>query len=165
MSTTQRPQLFRLVFPAAVLAGLVCPAAGQSGPKAAAAKEQEAVTLKNAYVLMAIADHDYDGHRVKAMHEVEEAIKRIDHTLMKDGGKGNQVVVTEDEIATAKAAFKAKHEGKHHEGQGHSDVELREARELLVKVHETLGASKKHPKAHDHVAKAIKDLDVALKIR
>ena len=105
MPTMFRPQLFRLVFPAALLAGLVFTGFGQSRsqPKTAGAKIEEAAVLKNAYILMAMGDHDYDGHRVKAMHHVHEAIKFLDHTIMKNGTKGEKIVATEDEIDTARA--------------------------------------------------------------
>jgi hypothetical protein len=157
-----KPSFFAV--PAVVLA-LAAVAQSKPSPKAEAVKLTEAAELKNAHVLMAMADHDYDGLRVKAMGEVEEAIKKIDHTVLKKGTKGEKVVATEEEIATARAAFEARHQGKHHEGQAASDAQLREAREILIRVHESLAPKKHHAKAREHVGAAIKHLDSALKVR
>lgn len=163
---TLRPFSFQLAVPAALLAGLMFTGAGQSRsePQSPAAKVQEVNVLKNAYVLLAMGDHDYDGHRVKAMHAVEEAIKKLDHSIMKDGTNGQKVVATEDEIKTARAAYHARQQGKVHEGQAMSDLQMREAGQLLAKVHESLPA-KKHAKAKEHVGHAIKEVEIALSKR
>jgi hypothetical protein len=62
-------------------------------------------TLDDAYATLAQADHDYKGHRVWAMKQIELAVKEL-------GGKisGN---------------------GKGHEPQGTSDAQLRAAQVLL----------------------------------
>jgi predicted MPP superfamily phosphohydrolase len=157
------PKPSLLLVPAVILAFAT---GGQSrpNPKAEAVKVQEAAVLKDAYVLMAMSNHDYDGLRVKAMAQVEEAIKKLDHSVLKDGTKGQKVVATEEEIATARTAFEERHKGKVHETQGLSDAQMREAREILIKVHELLPA-KKHAKASEHVGNALKHVDTALKIR
>jgi cytochrome c556 len=159
----------RFIVAAAALAGLLVAGDGQTrqpGNKAAKAqaKIQEMADLKTAYILMAMGDHDYDGHRVKAMGQVEEAIKKLDHTVMKDGTNGQKVVALDEEIGTARAAFIAKHQGKVHEGQWASDLQLKEAREVLMKVKESLPQAK-HPKPHEHIQNAIKQVDIALSKR
>jgi hypothetical protein len=158
--------LFRIDAPAALLAGLLFTSIGQSGPpgKSAEVKVQEAAALKDAYILMAMGDHDYDGHRVKAMHHVAETIKLLDHSVMKNGNKGEKIVATEEEISTARAAYIAKHEGKKHEGQAQSDAQMREALQLLGKVREAV-AQHKHPKVKENVGEAIKHVEIALKVR
>lgn len=158
---------------AAVFAGLLFVGDGQSrqppgkpADKQAkqAVKVQEAVTLKDAYVLIAMADHDYDGHRVKAMGHVEHAIKRLDDSIMKNGTNGQKVIAAQDEIAVARAKFLAKQRGPLPEGQKLSDLQMREALQLIAKVH---GASavQKQPKVHEHVGNAIKQINIALAIR
>ena len=73
-------------------------------------------------------------------------------------------MATEEEIATARTAFVAKHQGKLHEGQVHSDVQMREALQLLANVRSTV-ANQKHAKAKENVSEAIKHVEIALKIR
>jgi hypothetical protein len=41
--------------------------------------------LRKAYVLLAGANHDYDGHRVKAMGAVNAAAKILEGSLVKKG--------------------------------------------------------------------------------
>ncbi len=163
MPMTLRPLSSRFAVPAALVVGLILANADQSRsePQSPAVKVQEVSVLKNAYILMAMGDHDYDGHRVKAMHQVEEAIKKLDHSIMKDGSKGQKVVATDDEIKAARAEFHARQQGKVHEGQEMSDLQMREAGQLLAKVHESLTA-KKHAKVKEHVNKAVKEVEVAL---
>jgi cob(I)alamin adenosyltransferase len=62
-------------------------------------------TLDAAYATLAQADHDYKGHRVRAMKQIEQAVKELGGTI---SGKG-----------------------KGHEPQGTSDAQLRAAQELL----------------------------------
>jgi hypothetical protein len=160
------PNAFRLTIAAALLTGLSGASNGQARPtpKAEAAKVQEAAVLKDAYILMAMGDHDYNGHRAKAMKQTEEAIKILDHSIMKDGTKGEKIVAAKEEIAAAREAFIAKHQGKLHEAQAISDAQMREAGKLLVKAHEAL-TQKKHSKVREHVNAAIKDVEAALKTR
>jgi hypothetical protein len=79
--------------------------------KASAAKETiandsaEAGLLRQAYALLSVADHDYKGHRVRAMKQIEAAGKVLGISLRGDG--------------------------KVHEPQGTSDAQLRSAEALL----------------------------------
>jgi hypothetical protein len=68
----------------------------------------EAALLQQAYGLLATADHDYNGNRIKAMKEIEAAAKILGVSLHGDG--------------------------KVREAQGASDAQLRSARDLLVKA-------------------------------
>jgi hypothetical protein len=61
--------------------------------------------LDDAYATLAQADHDYKGHRVKAMKQIELAIQEL-------GGKISG-------------------KGRGHESQGTSDAQLRAAQGLL----------------------------------
>src|SRR5580692_781446 len=41
--------------------------------------------LKQTYHILKIADHDYDGHRVKAMHSIENACDKLGSNIRGDG--------------------------------------------------------------------------------
>jgi len=56
----------------------------------------EAGMLRQAYHILATGDHDYKGHRVKAMHAVEAAGKLLGLNLRGDD-KDHQVQVLSDE--------------------------------------------------------------------
>ncbi len=72
----------------------------------------EAGMLQNAYLILATGDHDYKGHRVKAMHQIEAAAKLLGMKLSGDA--------------------------KDKQPQPLSDAKLREAQGLLQNV---LGAA------------------------
>ena len=75
--------------------------------------------LREAYVTLAKADHDYKGHRVEAMKQIEAAAKLLATDLRGDG--------------------------KGHEKQGVSDEQLRAARGILEQAR---GALKGKPLKH-----------------
>jgi len=163
----------RLAALTAAFAGLLFAGDGRSraqpGKAAAKAKQaevkvKEAAVLKKAYILLAMGDHTYDGHRVKAMAQVEEAIKILDRSVMATGTKGQKVVAAQQEVAAARAAFIAKHQGIVHESQAASDLQLREAARLLAEVRPAL-VNHKQPKVREHVDHAIKQVEIALAIR
>ena len=92
-----RAQMRVVVTPTAALAGGMIPNAGV-----------EAGMLRQAYGLLATANHDYNGNRAKAMREVEAAAKHLGVSLRGDG--------------------------KVREFQGASDAQLRSAQALLVQA-------------------------------
>ena len=98
----------------------------------------EAQALTSAYLILATGDHDYKGHRVRAMHQIEAAGKLLGMDLVGDA-KDRQTQVL-------------------------SDDKMREARGLLETV---LGAAevKGQPRISKHIAEAINQIDVALSIR
>ena len=63
------------------------------------------ITLDDAYATLAQANHDYKGHRARAMKQIEAAVKELGGAI---SGKG-----------------------KGHEPQGTSDAQLRAAQSLL----------------------------------
>jgi len=94
--------------------------------------------LVHAYRLLKGADHDYDGHREAAMKEIREAGNKLGLTLEGDEVKG--------------------------ERQWRSDKRLAEARRLLRESRDKLEV-RDRDKAAANVEHAIKELDVALKIK
>jgi hypothetical protein len=91
--------------------------------------------LVHAYVLLKHANHDYGGHRVKAMEHVEAAGKALNLKLQGDA--------------------------KEHERQWKSDQMLSEARSLLSHARGAFEA-KDLDRAAVHVDKAIEEIDRAL---
>jgi len=80
-------------------------------------------TLDDAYATLAQANHDYKGHRVKAMKQIELAVQEL-------GGKISG-------------------KGKGREPQGTSDAQLRAAQSLLQQV---LGGLSSKPLKHVNAA-------------
>jgi hypothetical protein len=98
----------------------------------------EAGMLQNAYLILATGDHDYNGHRVRAMHQIEAAAKLLGMNLSGDA--------------------------KDKQSQPLSDAKLREAQGLLQNV---LGASevKNEKRVTKHITEAINQINIALSIR
>jgi hypothetical protein len=107
-------------------------------PFAQAVDFSEARALTGAYLILATGDHDYEGHRVKAMHQIEAAGKLLGMDLAGDAKDRQQQVLSDDK--------------------------LREARGMLETV---LGAAevKDQPRISKHITEAINQIDVALSTR
>ena len=94
--------------------------------------------LHRAYRILASGDHDYKGHRAKAMDEVKKAAELLGTDLRGDDkDKTNQAL---------------------------SDDRLREARGLLENVRNSSDV-KKEKRVDRHINAAIKQIDEALKVR
>jgi hypothetical protein len=108
-------------------------------PRAEAAVKQ----LHEIKLLLESADHDYKGHRVAAIREINAAIRDLGGHAKGTGGGGNR------------------------EPQTLSDEQLKTAVADLAAIEKNLGAST-HPQAATAaaaVAAAIKELNIALMIR
>jgi predicted negative regulator of RcsB-dependent stress response len=94
--------------------------------------------LAHAYYLLKTADHDYKGHKAKAIHEIEQA--------------GHEIGM--------------KFEGhiSDHERQLKSDEQISAASGLLRDARDKMEASDRD-KAATHLQKAIEEVDAALKAR
>ena len=121
--------LFRFLAPVLILA-----LALTTGLSLNAQPAPPANLLRQAYVTLSMADHDYKGHRVEAMKQIEAAAKLLRADIRGDG--------------------------RGHEKQGVSDEQLRIARGMLEQARAELGG-----KALKHVDRAIKQINIALKIR
>jgi len=98
----------------------------------------EAKALTRAYLILATGDHDYKGHRVKAMHQIEAAAKLLGVELG-GGAKDRQKQVL-------------------------SDDKLRDTRGLLEIVLNSAEV-KAQPRISKHISEAIDQINVALSIR
>jgi hypothetical protein len=112
----------------------------KNAPAASSSKQQtpaEIQTLQQAYSLLEAADHDYQGHRAKAMHHIAVAC-RILGSSEKGDGHGD-------------------------EAQSQSDGQLQQAQSLLQGVESTIASSNAH--AGKQVTEAIQELTTALSIK
>ena len=138
-------------------------AAGVAAAKQAV-KLDEIAALKSAKKMLEGANHDYKGHRAKAVHAIHEAIVELEHHK----GTGKHVPAN-PAVAAAKAKEHAAEKAanaatpKVHEAQLASDVQVKTAQQLLLQVHAALSTGN-HPKAMGHVKIAIQELETALKI-
>jgi hypothetical protein len=97
-----------------------------------------AALLTEAYADLDRADHDYKGHRIKAMEQIDRAGKVLKLNLRGDGHG--------------------------HEKQGVSDEQLAAAESVLSQIQSQLAGEKKSRVLH-HVNKAREELAIALKIK
>jgi hypothetical protein len=115
------------------------PALGLPGVQTVAFRDSaEADMLRNAYRTLATGDHDYKGHRVRAMHAVEAAGKLLDMDLAGDL--------------------------KDRTPQPLSDDKLREAQGLINQV---LGAAevKDQKRVVKHLTEAVNQINIGLSVR
>lgn len=91
--------------------------------------------IVHAYVLLQHANHDYNGHRAKALEHVQAAAKALDLKLQGDANE--------------------------RERQWKSDQMLMEARNLLSNARETFEAHDRE-RAAKHVDRAIEQIDAAI---
>lgn len=94
--------------------------------------------MHRAYRILAAGDHDYKGHRVKAMRQIKKAANLLGLDLRGDDRVRERQVLSDDR--------------------------LREARGLLQNV---LGSSEVNSQKGiaDHINSAIKQIDAALRVR
>jgi hypothetical protein len=124
----------------------------------------EAQQLSKAYVLLAGSNHDYNGHRVKAMHAVHGAFKMLDAHIMKHGTALQKEVTLQERAAIALAEQAAKRTPMLHERQAAADLQLREAREILAQIRPGLAQFKQN-NLLGHVDNAVNQIRIALAIR
>jgi hypothetical protein len=126
---------------------------------------QEAQSLRQAYLTLAGGNHDYDGHRVKAMTAVRSALKILDGVVLKNGTSQQKAATTQGQAAVAKADAAAKQTPTLHEDQATSDKLLQQAAQTLTQVRATMVTNKQRPKVLGYVDTALSEIATALKIR
>jgi hypothetical protein len=95
-------------------------------------------TLTQAYSTLASADHDYQGHRIKAMHAIKKAARLMGQKV---GG-----------------------DGKVKEQQNLSDNQLRGVQTMLQKVRSSVGG-RNSQHVLEHLNSAIHEVNIALSIK
>jgi hypothetical protein len=104
---------------------------------APALRGEEEELLRQAYFTLFRADHDYDGHRIRAMEQTAHAARILGMELRGDGPAG--------------------------ERQGASDQQLSQAKALLEQALSLL-ATHHRPRAAEFVNNAIRHINIALRI-
>ena len=118
---------------------LDAPAVGNPALQSVAFRDStEAKLLRDAYHILATGDHDYDGHRVKAMHSVEAAGKLLGVDMAGDL--------------------------KDHTPQPLSDAKLQEAQGLINQVLASAEV-KGQERVVKHLNEAVLHINKALKVR
>jgi hypothetical protein len=109
------------------------------------------------------ADHDYQGHRVRAIHHVGAAI----HSLQPGAGSGNPANAAL--ALNGNGNLNAAGAGQNNRmPQATSDAHLRKALQSLSSVHNHLtgnGSTQHHARARNSVQMAMQELNLALNIR
>jgi hypothetical protein len=131
-------------------AALVCLAGtvGAASPAVRKSVGEEGVVkeLHHAKHLLEHADHDYDGHRARAVKDVSEAIHELSHG------------------ASHHHHLEAKGKGGEELKQTKSDEHLKEALAILHEAKTQLSKHEHHKKALHHVEEAIHQIHTALKV-
>lgn len=107
-------------------------------PLAVGEKTTQVQQLQQAYHILEVADHDYKGHRKKAMGHIERACKEL--------------------------GVKPHGDGKGREPQGTSDAQLREAQSMLQQARATASANNLK-QVVKHIDNALEEINTALKIK
>lgn len=118
--------------------GLALPLSAVRTIAAPPPRNGEVAALQGAYYTLSRADHDYKGHRVKAMHEIQAACKLLGADPTGD--------------ATGK------------EAQRTSDAQLQTAQRILMSVR-TTAVSANQAQLVQHIDNAINQINVALSIK
>jgi len=117
--------------------------------------------LHKAKAILEKADHDYDGHRVKAIEDIDKAI----HALHHHSAAAGKSKAPESKVSGKSEGSRSK------VAQKKSDEELHEAAKILEAVEKQLhekhakGGGEHHAKAAKDVKRALEQLHDALKIR
>jgi hypothetical protein len=127
-------------------------------------KLKEAQALREIYIVLAGANHDYDGHRAKAMGQIQSAVKLLDKAVAKNGSANAKITSAYEDAVSRAAKLAAKGAATVHELQSVSDARLKKALLGLAEVRPT-AVQMKQKKLLNHVDAAIKELNIALKIR
>jgi hypothetical protein len=105
----------------------------------APANPADVTAVNQAYRALEQADHDYQGHRVKALEHVRKAGLVLGVSLKGDG--------------------KAK------EMQATSDALVKQAQSMLQQMSKSKVAGKRHQRAMTHVTSALSEIETALSIK
>jgi hypothetical protein len=118
--------------------------------------------LNTTIKLLQAADHDYQGHRAQAVHDIHQAIHALHPTA-----KNNKSSTKSGQVTGKKSSVKgknlAKGKGANKEPQAVSDAQLKQAISQLNIVRGQLKAAP--PAALNSIQAAVKQLQVALTIK
>jgi hypothetical protein len=139
--------------------------------------------LRSAQMQLARIDHDYQGHRVRAMHQVSMAIRQLSHRSMIYSGVGFAPGMNNrmgmgmgmgrggmgGRAGLGNAGGNGGRGGAGRMTQAQSDARMSHSLRTLQGVNMQLGsqssATNGHARARGHVMQAVRELNVALSIR
>jgi hypothetical protein len=129
--------------------------------------------LRSVHASLARIDHDYQGHRVRAMHAVSMAIRQLSHRSMIYRGMGFASVANNNQaLAMRRGAGAGRGVGgqrRPHLTQAQSDARMSQSLRTLQGVHMQLTNqgyhTNGHARARGHVQRAMHELNTALAIR
>ncbi len=126
--------------------------------------------LRSVHASLARIDHDYQGHRVRAMHSVAMAIRQLSHRSMVFSGVGFMPRMSnQGGIGRGGAAAGGGGRRRQPMSQGQSDARMSQDMRALQGINMQLNSlgqgTTGHARAHGHVQHAIRELGVALSIR
>ncbi len=147
-------------------AGKPKPPPAKHGPAKSAVQMhfEEAQALREAFVILAGANHDYNGHRVNAMGAVKAALKILDDAIEAKGSAKMKTAAAAGRAATARAEQAANRTRMVHEAQRDSDAQLLKAGDMLAQVR-AAAAQNHHKRVLNHVDNAIREVKMGLKTR
>jgi hypothetical protein len=112
---------------------------GNTGVHRAPANPADVQAVTQAYRLLSQADHDYQGHRIRAMHHLHEAGRVLGVSLKGDG--------------------------KNKEQQATSDGQLKQAQVMLQQMGTNSAGGPRHLRAMKHIGSALSEIQTALSIK
>ena len=115
------------------------PVGMNTGVNRAPANPADVQAVTQAYRLLSQADHDYQGHRIKAMHHLHQAGRALGVSLKGDG--------------------------KNKEQQATSDGQLQQAQTMLQEMSSNNAGGARHLRAMKHVGSALTEIQTALTIK
>lgn len=74
-----------------------------TGAIAPTATANAVARLDQAYGLLRQADHDYKGHRARAMHQIEDAARELGAALSGDGKAGEKQATSDSQLHNAQS--------------------------------------------------------------
>ncbi len=127
--------------------------------------------LRSAYSQLARIDHDYQGHRVRAMHAISMAIRQLSHRSMVYSGVGFAPGMNNGRgMGMGMGRGGAGGRGAGRMSQAQSDVRMSHALRTLQGINMQSGSqggggyTTGHARARGHIMRAIHELSVALSI-
>ena len=140
--------------------------------------------LRSTHSSLARLDHDYKGHRVRALHAISKAVRQLSHSSMGSQGRnsrrgmgvGNQLASSGNRTASggnriANGGNRTANGGNSRNQpmtQAKSDAQMRKSFETLRSVNVQLtsqGSTQSHSSAQASVRRAMRELGIALTIR
>jgi hypothetical protein len=134
--------------------------------------------LRSVHSSLARLDHDYRGHRVKAMHSIAMAVRQLSHRSTSLGGNGNGVANRANMNNNNGRGLMVARNGANggaRQGQGQrmpqaqSDARMSQALRTTQGIHMQMANqgsnSSGHYGARTHVARAVRELHTALAVR